>query len=130
MKTDPLLLDRARRLRREMSQVEQRLWRALRDRRFDGIKFVRQTVNGSAITDFCCRARKLVIEVDGDTHAAREAADAARSARLERQGFRVIRFNNADVMGNLEGVLATISAALGAPPHPGPLPEGEREQTR
>ena len=113
-------------MRRDPSPAEQRLWFALCDRRFADAKFVRQTVAGSAIPDFCCRRAKLVIELDGHSHGLTEAADAARTARLAKRGYRVIRFSNSDVMGNLEGVLHAIRVALceASTPHPTLSPEG------
>jgi very-short-patch-repair endonuclease len=81
--------------------------------------------------DFVARSRKLIIEVDGDTHGGDEAIarDARRTARLERQGYQVIRSTNAEVMGNLEAVLAAIRNALAARPlSPTLSPAGEREK--
>ena len=68
-----------------------------------------------------------MIELDGDTHGGREAYDAARTRTLEERGYRVIRFTNADVMTNLDGVPRAILIALGSDPEsPHPL-QGERE---
>lgn len=95
------------------------------------MKFIRQNPNGHAIVDFVARSRKLIIEVDGDTHGGDEAAtkDSQRTARLERQGYHVIRFTNADVMGNMESVLAAIGDALAARPlSPALSPFREREK--
>ncbi len=72
-------------------------------------------VIGSYIADFVCRSRKLVIELDGDTHAGNEAHDAQRTMWLEAKGYRVIRFTNQEVAGNLEGVLVAIRIACGSP---------------
>ncbi|QNA85579.1 endonuclease domain-containing protein [Sphingomonas sp. So64.6b] len=124
--TDEILLKRAKAMRSEMSQPERELWTALRARRFDGVKFSRQVVIGPYIVDFAARLRKLIIEVDGDSHAGNGTYDARRTAWLEQQGYRVIRFNNSDVMSNVEGVLLAIAAALGTAPLPNPLPGGER----
>ena len=66
---------------------------------------------GPYICDFLCRERKLVIEVDGGQHAGSDR-DVIRTAYLEAEGFRVIRFWNDDVLGNLEGVLQMIAANL------------------
>ena len=102
-------------MRRDMTDPETRLWLALRAKRLNGIKFVRQPVRGRAIPDFVARSHKLVIEVDGDTHAGNEAYDARRTAVLERDGYRVLRFTNADVMTNLDGVLQVIVSTTTAP---------------
>lgn len=108
-----------------MTEPERRLWSAVRNRQFHGVKSSREVVIGSYVADFCAREYKLIVEVDGDTHAGDGARDERRTAWLKMQGYRVIRFINADVMGNMDGVLAAISAALRAAPHPIPLPAGE-----
>ena len=96
-----------------MSEPEWALWRILRAHRLEGLKFTRQIECGPYHIDFAARSARLGIELDGDSHAGRESQDAARTAFLERQGWRIIRFTNADVMGNPEGVAATILSALG-----------------
>ena len=121
--TDPQLLDRARRMRREMTQPERELWTALRAKRFAGVKFTRQVVIGRNIADFVARSLDLVIEVDGDTHADPER-DRRRTAWLVARGYRIVRVHNADVMSNLEGVLRVIEAALDTPPLPTLSPRG------
>ena len=127
--TPKKLLENAKDLRREMTPAEARLWYHLRAKRLNGVKFIRQNPRAGAIVDFIARSRKLIIEVDGDTHGSDEAIarDAQRTARLEKQGYRVIRFSNADVMRNEGAVLAAIGDALAAAPLPNPLPAGERE---
>ena len=87
------------------------MWRHLSRRQLDGFKFSRQMPVGPYICDFLCRERKLVIEVDGGQHAGSDR-DVIRTAYLEAEGFRVIRFWNDDVLGNLEGVLQMIAANL------------------
>ncbi|CAM8659915.1 MULTISPECIES: endonuclease domain-containing protein [Sphingobium] len=107
----------------------------LRNRQLDGIKFRRQVWLAGFIADFYAADLRLVIEVDGDDHAAREAADQQRFRILQREGFRTIRFANADIMRNIEGVLETISMTVrldpspshsAAPSGPLPVPQGER----
>jgi len=117
----------ARRLRRDATDVERLLWRALRER-VAASKFRRQHPIGRRIADFACPERKLVIELDGGQHGDREYADLIRSDELARYGYRVIRFWNTDVLENLEGVLETILLALESPPPlPDPLrPKGQR----
>lgn len=107
---------RARKLRREQTEAERRLWQKLRDRRLGGFKFVRQEPIGPYFADFVCRERALVVEIDGATHSTDDelAYDARRTAFLEREGFRVLRATNAEIYENLDGVLETILAALGA----------------
>ncbi|HET9811197.1 MAG TPA: DUF559 domain-containing protein, partial [Sphingomicrobium sp.] len=73
---DQVLTERARHMRRELTPAERKLWYALRAKRFNGAKFRRQLVVGRYIADFACRIpTMLVIELDGDTHAGREAYD-------------------------------------------------------
>ena len=86
----------------------------LRDHRLNGASFRRQVPIKNFIADFVCHAAKLVIELDGGQHFSDQAeqADAARSAVIEAQGFKVLRFSNLDVMTNRAGVLETIAAAV------------------
>ena len=123
-RTNEELLRRARAMRAEMTPPEQHLWFALRAKRFTGVKFSRQVVIGTYIVDFAARSRKLVIELDGDSHACQERYDAQRSLWLEQQGYRVMRFTNADVTGNLEGVLGVIGDTLAPRPLSQPSPHG------
>jgi very-short-patch-repair endonuclease len=87
------------------------MWSALRDRRLLRYKFRRQHPIGHSIVDFACTEHLLVIEIDGGQHAD-NAADAHRTAWLEQQGWRVIRFWNHDVLANTGGVIETILRAL------------------
>jgi very-short-patch-repair endonuclease len=123
---DARLTAYAKTMRKEPSEPEQRLWLALRAKRFENVKFRRQKVIGRYIADFAARDPMLVIELDGDTHAGQEGYDEARTHFLQEQGYRVIRFSNIDVMTNLEGVLLTIASAVATSPLPTLSPEGER----
>ena len=114
----------ARKLRRDITDAEKKLWARLRDRQLCGAKFRRQHPMGPFITDFCCVERGLVVELDGGQDAEQSAADQARTDFLESRGYRVLRFWNNDVLTNLEGVVEGISEALESP-HPCPLPKGE-----
>jgi very-short-patch-repair endonuclease len=119
---DKILIERAKEMRREMTGPERRLWYALRAKRLDGAKFRRQVVIDRYIAGFACRIPSmLIVEVDVETHAAREKQDAARTAFLEERGYRVLRFTNDEVMSNLDGVLIVIANALTSP-LPDPLP--------
>jgi very-short-patch-repair endonuclease len=101
----------ARRLRVNQTNAETVLWNRIRNRQIDGHKFVRQQPISGYICDFVCREKLLVIEVDGGQHNE-SAADAIRDRRLNEEGYRVIRFWNNDVLGNIEGVLLTIQSEL------------------
>jgi len=105
----------AKALRHGMSDPERALWEVLRGGRLQGIKFVRQNVRGRFVADFVARSHRLIVELDGETHALPGAAahDAARTAALEAEGWRVIRFANNNVMLNPEGVARAILMALG-----------------
>jgi very-short-patch-repair endonuclease len=104
----------ARTLRRNQTDVERKLWYVLRSRRFHENKIRRQQPIGPYVADFVCFERKLVIELDGGQHAEPQAVawDRARTAFLEREGFRVLRFWNIEFLQNREGVLETIRLAL------------------
>ena len=97
-------------MRSEPTATESKLWQHLRNRQLNNTKFVRQEPIGPYIADFVCRAKKLVIEIDGVTHETPEelAYDSARTAYLEREGYRVIRFKNDDIFGDLGPVLEAI----------------------
>jgi very-short-patch-repair endonuclease len=104
----------ARRLRKDMTLTENRLWYYLRNRRLDGYKFIRQKVLGNYIADFVCRDKWLIVEVDGGQHAESEAMayDAKRTAYFVSLGYRVLRVWGSEVMENVEGVLEEILAWL------------------
>ncbi|WP_375398958.1 endonuclease domain-containing protein [uncultured Sphingomonas sp.] len=104
-------VDRLRELRRDAPEPERRLLRGLKEA-FPTLKWRHQSPLGPFKPDILCFSEKLVIEVDGDTHAGTKAKDTARTRLIERQGYRVLRFNNADVMSNLDGVIAAISLAF------------------
>ncbi len=116
----------ARKLRQNPTDVEKNLWTYLRDRRLLGFKFRRQHPIGSYVADFCCLEKRLVVELDGGQHAQRSVHDLARTNDMKKEGFRVIRFWNNQVLENPQGVLESIVAALKSP-HLDPLPGGERK---
>ncbi len=118
MKQSVEMTKKARVLRRRSTDAEARLWRALRGRRFNGWKFRRQVPVAGFIADFLYKTEKLIIEVDGGHHALVAKKDTERTRALEAEGYRVIRFWNNDVMGNLEGVLTQIQIELESCPSP------------
>jgi len=111
---------RAQELRRNLTRAEARLCKHLSRRQLGGWKFSRQMPVGPYICDFMCREARLVVELDGGQHDERAAQDAARTKTIEAEGYRVIRFWNSDVLGNVEGVLEAVLGALQACPPPTP----------
>jgi len=105
---------RARRLRREMTFPERRLWSELRDRGAAGEKFRRQAPFGPYIVDFLHMSSRLVVELDGRSHDDRYAYDAARQNWPESRGFRVLRIANDDVIDDIEAVVDAIVFAVSA----------------
>ena len=92
------------------------------------MKFRRQMPIDGYVVDFCCEASRLIVELDGGQHAQQSEADCARTAALEAQGYLVLRFWNNDVLRNMDGVVsAIVETSNPSPPHPNPLPNGERE---
>ncbi|MBU8540486.1 endonuclease domain-containing protein [Falsiroseomonas tokyonensis] len=107
---DPRLRDIARRLRRDATVEERRLWRALRQNAL-GAAFRRQHPIPPHVADFACLEAKLVVEVDGGQHG--DARDAARDAAMTAAGWRVLRYWNNEVRANLAGVVEDIARVLG-----------------
>ena len=103
--------DAARRLRREATDAERLIWRAIRGSAL-GVAFRRQHVIGAYIVDFACVEARLVIEIDGGQHGGEQ--DAVRDNALHAGGWRVLRYWNNEVSENLDGVLADITRALKA----------------
>ena len=99
-------------LRRNQTPAESRLWFQLRRQRIAGRAFRRQHRLDRYIVDFVCLAARLVIEVDGPSHDITVAQDETRTRRLEAQGFRVLRFPNAQILTDLDSVVRTIEAVL------------------
>ncbi len=112
--------NRARALRNNPTEAEVRLWRAINARKVAGVRFNRQVPIGPFICDFVARSVNLVIEVDGGQHAVAADHDASRTRYLEREGYRVIRFWNNDVLGNPGGVIAEIERVPASFPSPSP----------
>ena len=123
---DDTSLGRVRAARRDSTPAERKLWSKLRARQLGGLKFRRQVWLGTYIADFFCAEAKLVVEVDGDTHAAQVGYDQRRTEWVAREGFRVIRFANRDVLNNIEGVIQQLLLELPSPSQSdeptGPLP--------
>jgi very-short-patch-repair endonuclease len=118
---------RARTIRNNATDAERVLWQAISARKLAGIRFNRQVPIGPFICDFVARSIRLVIEVDGGQHDA--SVDAGRTAFLKQRGYRVLRFWNNDVLGNLDRVAAQIERVISAmmTQMPSPNPSRQRE---
>lgn len=114
---DPIAAGRAKDLRRDMTEMEVRLWTYLRRRQL-GVRFRRQEPIGPNIADFVCRARRLVVELDGWSHDDLQR-DLDRDAATESRGFRVLRFTNDDVYEDVGSVVDAIASALRTREEPG-----------
>jgi very-short-patch-repair endonuclease len=108
---------KARRLRRNESDAEHRLWTMLRNRSMTNAKFVRQHPIGRYVADFVCREKMLVVEADGGQHAD-STADEQRTAFLNLRGYSVLRFWNSDILQNPEGCWLALNAVLDGNPSP------------
>ena len=119
---------RGRLLRRNQTEAERALWRGLRAGQLDGFQFRRQFPVGEFIVDFCCRGRRLVVELHGSQHAdaTRVIQDRTRAGLLLARGYRVIRFWNEEVLTNRAGVLERILVELRRPPPDLPLVRGRK----
>ncbi|MDO4249264.1 MAG: endonuclease domain-containing protein [Neisseria sp.] len=109
---NPVLQERAKNLRSNMSEAETRLWHHLRAGRLNGYKFRRQQPMGNYIVDFVCVTPKLIVEADGGQHAEQAGYDAERTVYLNSLGFTVLRFWNDEILRQTEDVLAEILRAL------------------
>ena len=119
------IVARARKLRRNSTDVERKLWHRIRDKQIAEFRFRRQRPIGKYIVDFVCLDAQLIVELDGGQHAEDAAYDERRSAFLESLGYRVLRFWNNEVVENISGVLESVREALlvtRAPTPPSSLP--------
>jgi crossover junction endodeoxyribonuclease RuvC len=117
-RASPEHIARSRRLRRDATEVEKRLWWKLRDFNKHGFHFRRQSPFRDYTLDFVEHDHKLVIELDGGQHgeALHAARDQHRDALLASQGYRTLRFWNTDVVENMDGVVEAIVRELERPP--------------
>ena len=113
--TTPEIEQAARRLRKNMTPAEKRLWSVLRNKQLNGLRFRRQHPVGNFILDFYCPACKLVVEVDGEIHSDRLDYDNARTSKLAEHGYSVLRFSNKRIMNELPQVLAEIRQIVSPP---------------
>jgi very-short-patch-repair endonuclease len=102
---------KASELRRNMSDAEKLLWKALSDRKVFDIRFRRQHPIDIFIVDFSCHRCKLAIEVDGEIHQKEEVKnyDTGRTSDIEKLGITLLRFTNNEIVENIENVMKTIT---------------------
>ncbi|OLP44799.1 hypothetical protein BJF95_06765 [Rhizobium oryziradicis] len=111
---NPKTRTRAQTLRRELTKAEQEMWDLLRDFRPRGARFRRETPIGPYIADFAWLSAKIIIEVDGHSHETNDGRrhDKQRDAWLRSQGFKVLRFDNDQVLDNSDYIFITLEAAI------------------
>ena len=110
-------------LRRNQTPTEKALWELLRNRQLAGMKFRRQHSVGPFVLDFYCAQFRLAVELDGQSHVDRQEYDLRRTAWLNAVGISVVRFQNEDVVMNVDKVLEEIEQVAGeiaVTPEPGP----------
>ena len=103
---------KVKQLRSNSTDAERNLWAHIRNRRLEGWKFRRQLPVGQYIVDFACPELRLIIEIDGGQHAEQVIYDLSRTKILQSKGYRVVRFWNNEVLGNIEGVLEALTLTL------------------
>lgn len=105
----------ARKLRKNQTPQEQKIWQLLRNNQFQNLKFRRQYPIGDYVVDFICKEEKIIIEIDGGQHNIDKniEKDKLRTEYLKSKGYRVIRFWNNDVDKNLEGVYEELLKVIG-----------------
>ena len=113
-RAQPWRTNRSRVLRANSTFAEDALWQQIRGRRLGGFKFARQCPIGTYFADFICRDRKLVVEIDGATHASDDELrnDAKRENFLVEQGYRIFSVRNHEIFENINGVLDGLLAEL------------------
>ncbi len=126
MKNYTKLISFAKHLRNNLTDAEKLLWYRLKSKQLNNLKFRRQTPIGPYSIDFVCFPIKLVIELDGSQHAEKKnkIKDQYRDAWLKKQGFKVLRFWDNDVLLNIEGVLEKIYKCCLRTPSPNPSHQG------
>ncbi len=122
-------IKRARELRQNATPPERAMWRLLKPFRDEGFHFRRQVQIGKYYADFACHKIKLIIEIDGDTHATKYGVehDKQRDRFLKNRGFMMIRFSNKDVFNNKEGVFDIVRGFLTENPHLSPQIDNIKE---
>ncbi|HCG76798.1 MAG: DNA (cytosine-5-)-methyltransferase [bacterium (Candidatus Ratteibacteria) CG_4_10_14_3_um_filter_41_18] len=123
------LKNKAKRLRKKLTETEKYLWNYLRNKQIDRFKFRRQQPIGKYIVDFINFEKKLVIEVDGGQHSIYKKKDVIRDKYLKKEGYKVLRFWDNEVLNNIEGVLEMIINNLSPSPKSSPLKGEDKENS-
>lgn len=110
----PKLKQRAKDNRNTPTKAENQLWYQILQNQKTGYKFLRQKPIDNYIVDFYCAKLKLVIEVDGDSHADQKTYDEERTKKLNQLGLKVIRYKNSDILKHLEGVYIDLEMKIKA----------------
>jgi very-short-patch-repair endonuclease len=118
----------ARKLRQQATDAERMLWKHIRAHRMAGYKFRRQVVIEPYIVDFVCLEARLIVEADGGQHLEQVEGDLKRTVFLESLGYKVIRFWNHEILGDIHTVLERIHGSLIEAPSPQPSPGGRGGQ--
>ncbi|MCJ7596571.1 MAG: DUF559 domain-containing protein [Desulfobacterales bacterium] len=105
-------------LRKRLTDAEKVLWKHLRAKQLQGLKFRRQEPVGKYVVDFVCYQKRIVVEVDGGQHSKESSKDEERDRWFRKQGFKVLRFWNNDVLTNTNGVLEMIIKNISPSPDP------------
>ena len=109
--TTPEIEQAVRYLRAHFTPAEAYLWEALRNKKLQELRFRCQHPIGRFIVDFCCPARRLIIEVDGESHHYQREYDTARTEQLISYGYHVLRFSNQEVLAHRGKILEAIRKA-------------------
>jgi very-short-patch-repair endonuclease len=112
----------AKNLRNRPTEAEKLLWRHLRAKQLEGLKFRRQQPIDNYVVDFVCFEKRIVIEIDGGQHAIQRDKDIVRDKYLIENEFKILRFWNNEVLQNIEGVLEVIRENCLCHPPLSPLP--------
>src|SRR5690348_5257772 len=116
----------ARKLRKQLTPAESKLWHELRRRQIDGFRFRKQTPIGNYIVDFICHSARLIIEVDGGQHSEAIEYDTQRTNWLISQGYKVQRFWNNEVLQQIDLVMEKIWNLCNEQKHPPSFPSPTR----
>ena len=107
-----------RELRHNSTPAEKVFWAMVSAKQFHNLKFRRQHSFGFYIVDFYCAGLKLIVEIDGDSHFTDQGIDydKARTEYIESKGYRIIRYDNSEILNNLDGVFADLTFKLALDP--------------